>query len=136
MGTSAVPVTDGRTRAVVSQAGVAVVTTPVFDFVIGQGDTLPAIQAVLHDPLAAVVDLTTATSVQFVMVKDDDSVRVAAAATIVGAATLGTVQYAWAAADTAVFGLYEAQFVVTWPVGAQEAFPNNEPLAVQITRRA
>ncbi len=133
MGTRAVLAADGRTRAAVTPAP-ALMNVPVFDFTIGQGDQFPAIQAVLRDQGNAVVDLTNATSVQLVMVKD--VVRVTGTCSIVGAPVNGTVSYAWGANDTAVFGAYDAQFVVTWNTGAPETYPNNAPLVVQVTKRA
>lgn len=102
-------------------------------FYIKASDRLPALQATLTDGNGAPVDLTTSTGVTFNMKNS------AAALTInngtcsyVGAQTTGQVSYAWAGGDTATPGTYMGEFVVTWPGGLQERFPNGDNIVVII----
>jgi hypothetical protein len=92
------------------------------DFTIKAHDRLPSIQAALATAGAA-VDLSTATSVSFIMAPlAGGTPTVNAPAVIVNAAG-GVVRYDWALADTSTPGSYQAEWEVTWSTGKQQSFP-------------
>jgi hypothetical protein len=70
-----------------------------------------------------VVNLTAAVGVTFRMrERYDRGILITGAAVITGA-TLGTVQYQWAAGNTTTPGLYLAEWVVDFGGGQTETFP-------------
>jgi len=88
-----------------------------------KGDTAPALLAYLYAPDGTPANLVGAT-VQLVMREARSrKVQVQAAAVVVDAAE-GLVRYTWQASDTTKASEYEAWFVVTYPGGLQESFPN------------
>lgn len=101
-----------------------------------QHDLLPQLQVTLEktDPVSGVtsaVDLTTATSVLFLMRNAIVGLKVNALATITAAAT-GAVAYTWTGTDTDTAGLYDGEFQVTWGSGKIETFPNDSYLKIKI----
>jgi hypothetical protein len=87
------------------------------DFTIKANDRLPSIQATLS------ADLTTATSVKFIMKTiAGGTIKVNTTATIVTPAS-GVVRYDWLAIDTATPGSYQAEWEVTWTGGKKQTFP-------------
>lgn len=97
-------------------------------FTIKRNDTSPVIEYTFEP----VTDLTGA-SVVFNMRRKNGGVVVNRAnATIVSPPTDGTVRYAWQSGDTAIAGLFEAEFEVTYPGGAVETFPNRDYIIVSI----
>lgn len=107
-----------------------------------QGDLLPSVVAVLHDtdPTTGqprVMDLTGATVKFHLRLDGAASLVVNRAASIVGAATLGTVQYDWVAGDTDTVGDYLREWEVTYTAsGKQVTVPNSKDgLRVKISRQ-
>ncbi len=98
------------------------------DFTIKRGDSSPAIRYALEPDT---VDLTGAT-VRFQMRVRNGAQVLDAAASIVTAAGMPTVQYGWQTGDTATAGLYEAEFRVLYSNGAVETFPNQGFILVRI----
>jgi hypothetical protein len=94
----------------------------VADFTIKSNDRLPSIQAAFATAGAA-VNLTSATSVKFIMkTATGNTVKVNTPAVIVDATT-GVVRYDWLSADTATPGSYIAEWEVTWGGGKKQTFP-------------
>jgi baseplate upper protein BppU len=104
------------------------------DFHIKQGDRLPVVDAFLKRADGTAVNLA-GTTVRFLMrYRGTGTAAIVAAAAIVDAPT-GRVQYAWAAADTATPGDYEAEFEVAFADGRQQTFPADGYIAVRIMRQ-
>jgi hypothetical protein len=103
----------------------------VADFTLKQHDTRPKIQVALAIG-GAEADLTTATSVTFIMAPAaGGAATVDAAATILDAAT-GSVSYDWAAGDTDDVGSFDAEFEVVWSDGTKQTFPTATYISIEI----
>ena len=93
-----------------------------------RGDTARSIQATLLDPNDVAVNLTTATSVKFIMrpkgSRGAASPKVEAAAVIVNASA-GIVRYDWQAADVDTVGTFNAEWEVIWPTVKPDTYPSN-----------
>lgn len=100
-------------------------------FYIKRNDTAPPFRAILKDGDGDIVNVTGAT-VRFHMNKRDGTAVVNAAATI-NSATAGDVEYNWDAADTALAGIYNAEFEVTYANTTVETFPNKGYEEVRVT---
>ena len=104
-------------------------------FTIKQDDTLPKLQIQCWDDEAKTqkTDLTLSTGVNFHMMERDEAdkavptLKVEAAAAIVGAPLDGVVEYAWddVANDTDTDGRFFAEFEVEWSPTLRTTFPNN-----------
>lgn len=96
-----------------------------------QFDRLPSIQTTLSTA-GAPVDLTTATSVTFIMKPiTGGAIKVNAAATIVSL-TGGIVRYDWLATDTNTAGIFNAEWQVNWPSSKEQTFPTQGYHVVEI----
>lgn len=103
------------------------------DFQIKSGDRLPAISTILKRSNGQPVDLTTATSVHFVMRDLTASApMVDQPATVVGSPTLGQVTYFWADGDTAVPGIYDGSWVVHFADGERQTLPTDDYLEIEV----
>jgi hypothetical protein len=95
-----------------------------------QKDLLPQLQAQLTNG-GVPVDLTTASSIKFMMSNAIVGVVVNAAAAVTGAPT-GLVAYTWISGDTDLTGTFQGEFAVTWPSGKEQTFPNDSYLTIKI----
>jgi hypothetical protein len=103
-------------------------------FYLKVGDTSPALKCSV---LPKTVDLTGAT-VQFSMrASPGGAIKVNKAAAAVVTATVNpAVSYDWQAANVDTEGEFDAEFLVTYPGGKKETFPNSEFIKVIIGPRA
>ena len=111
-------------------------------FTIKRDDTLPKIQVQLWDDEAKTekTDLTLATEQNFHMIDrnqvglSNPTLKVEAAATVVGAAIDGVLEYAWSDSndDTDTAGIYFAEFEVTWSPTLRTTYPNDGYIVVKI----
>lgn len=104
-------------------------------FSIKAGDLLPKLTVTLTTTAGTVIDLTTATAVQFRMWRVD--ARPAGAFKVNAAGAFddkpnGVVSYTWAGTDTDTPGLYYAEFVLTWPGPKPQTIPTVGYLIIQI----
>lgn len=91
-------------------------------FVIKRGDRDPSMVATLTDSGAA-VDLTTATSVRIVGTRH--GVVVVDVNQAGPGAANGEVTLDWPVGSTDLLGLILFEYVVTWPSGKEQTFPND-----------
>jgi hypothetical protein len=105
------------------------------DYWFKQGDTAPAIVAVLLDGNGNAVSLVGATA-RFHMMAQDGTVVVTANATVDPDQTnnKGQVSYSWGSLDLATEGVYLAEWEVTFLNGKKETFPNYDYDVVRVTR--
>lgn len=82
------------------------------EFNIKQNDRLPKLRANLAIDGVA-LDLTSCTVAFKMRLCGASTLKVNAAATVVGVPTTGVVEYTWAAGDTDTPGRYDAEFEVT-----------------------
>ena len=107
-------------------------------FTIKQHDTAPSYVIDLADNYGlqdeAPIDLTTATSITFLMREAGTAgaPKVSAAMTVVGAATAGRVQHDWSAGDTDTVGSFDVEFEIEWSDGTIETVPNDSYLTVTV----
>lgn len=101
------------------------------DFIMKRNDTSPAIEIQLLDNSGSAVPTNGAT-VRFHMKRSiDDVVVIDELATIVDDAT-GIHRYEWIIEDTAVSGLYYAEWEVTFADSKIETFPNDRHQSISI----
>jgi hypothetical protein len=101
-------------------------------FTIKKGDTHTPFTDTLTDINGSIVNLTTATSVQFVMRAQTSALpKVQATGTITGAAS-GAVSYTFTAQDTNIAGRFDAEWLVTWNDGTVQRYPQRGYRSVSI----
>lgn len=105
-----------------------------FDFVIKQGDLLPAITAVLTDAAGQPVDLS-GLSVKFIMRQiyaDTNKINAAAIVDADQVTNKGKVSYTWQGTDTDTAGVYWAEWQVMFSGSKPETFPNDGQMVVRV----
>lgn len=101
-------------------------------FTIKNGDTSPALRAVLKYDDGSVVNLTDA-SVRFHMRRyGEETVLIDEPASVVSIA--GIVEYPWIVADTDEVGKYEGEFEVTYSDDTIETFPSNGYIRIDVVK--
>jgi hypothetical protein len=102
------------------------------DIAIRQLNTSPAFVQVIYDADGVPLDLTGGT-VALVMraITSNTPITLAGTVTVTDAPN-GVVSYAWNAADTAVVGIYQAEFVVTQADTTIYTYPNDGYLEVSV----
>ena len=99
-------------------------------FTIKRNDTSPAIRWELEDPdtnlVGASVVFNMKNTVTGALVIDRGT------AEVVEGADRPTLGYNWAEGDTAVAGLYEAEFEITFADESVETTPNSENIVVKV----
>ena len=100
------------------------------DFSLKQDDTWPPLNATLSDANGP-INLTTATSVTFIMKPTGGGSPITGTCTIVSAAA-GTVRYVWVTGNTTVAGTYQAEFEILWADGKIGTVPNEGYFTVEI----
>lgn len=101
------------------------------DLTIRQGDTTPAFIWTVTDQNGNPVDLTAATATLRVRQLSSGSPIVNAAMTVTNAAA-GVVEYAWAATDTQLIGMYMAEIQVVFSDSSTYTYPNEGFLSIEI----
>ena len=96
-------------------------------FFIKRGDTSPTLRFALKP---ATIDID-GSAVQFQMRSRSGALVVDAPAVIV-AGLPPVVQYTWTAPDTAIAGLYDAEFRITYADGGVETFPNTSFIPIRV----
>lgn len=102
------------------------------DFTIKTGDTAPAIVGTLKDATLAVVNLTAANAVRFIMKNKATGVKVIDQPAVFTNAAGGVVTYQWQTGDTNTVATYTAEFEIAWSDGTFESFPNSKYIVVRV----
>ena len=100
-------------------------------FIIKQGDTSPAIEAVLKDNSGVPLELQSA-SVKFQMAHRDGILLIDEPA-VIDEPEEGLVVYYWEEGDTNLPGIHYAEWKVSWDGGVKETFPNSGYIKVHIS---
>ena len=102
------------------------------DFDIKQNDTLPKLIANLKNSDGTAINLTGATILHKMKnINNGGGFKVNAVVTIT-AATLGTVQYDWIAADTDTSGEFNSEFEITFSGGAVQTVPTIGQISIKV----
>ncbi len=107
-------------------------------FTIKQGDLAPPLQATLTDSTGQAINLTGNLGITFQMKlrqhaqHDAVALKVDAAASVVGAATDGVVEYDWVGADTDEIGDYIAEFKMIGSDSKPRTVPNPSFITVRV----
>lgn len=97
-----------------------------------QGDTLPSLTATIRDAAGALVDFTSATAITFKMRNQAGALLVDRAAIVGTPATAGVLRYDWRPEDTALAGIFNAEFEVVFGPEAKQTFPTDGFIRVMI----
>lgn len=92
-------------------------------FYIKESDTAPELEATLEDGSGSPIDLTGG-AVDFRMYEPRNGDTVVDEDATIRDKEGGVVGYVWQDGDTDTAGRYRAEFVVTYPDGSVETFPN------------
>jgi hypothetical protein len=92
---------------------------------IKRNDTHPPIEATLKDANGDPIDLTGA-AVKFIMKKTGAVTPILSTAMTIVSPTEGTIKYEWEAGTTAIAGLYEFEFEITFADTSKLTVPNAE----------
>lgn len=98
---------------------------------IKKGDTVP-LRVTLEWEDGTAIDLSSATSVNFVMKLWRETTSDVDAVCVVIDASNGIVEYQWVAGETDVVGLYGIEFVITYSDGTIYTVPSNGELWLYI----
>lgn len=101
------------------------------DFSLKSGDTWPPVDATLSDANGA-INLTTATSVKFVMAPTGGGGPTVNSVCTITNAALGQVRYVWVSPNTDTSGTYKVEFEILWSDGKIGTVPNEGYLTVEI----
>ena len=102
------------------------------DFTIRKGDVLPVLDATLVPATGQTFTLAGAAVAFRMWAKSQTSDKVNAACSVLDA-NARTVRYTWQAGDTDTAEGYLGQFVVTFPGGNVQTFPNDRALVIRVS---
>lgn len=106
------------------------------DYFLSQFDTAAVIQATLLDPGGKTPINLTGATLRFSIRRANDSVPSGGGvASIVGDPTLGVVSYQWQPVDVATPGMFNAEWIVTFPGSHEMTWPNSTYLRIEIKPR-
>jgi hypothetical protein len=98
-------------------------------FQIKKGDTYKPLSLHLKYKTStgtSAVDLSNATAVFYMRLRNAKTNKVDGSACSITGATSGYLQYAWADADVNTAGIYDGEVVVTFSDGSEETFPEDD----------
>lgn len=100
--------------------------------VIKKDDLKPNVVATLTDYSGTAVDLSTASSVRFIMKSPSSSTAKVDAVGVITSAASGLVGYAWSDGDTDTAGVYEGEFEVDWGSSVYQTFPAEDYIEIEV----
>lgn len=103
-------------------------------FYMKQHDLEPSLEVQLLSGTTP-VDLSQATTVQFLMASRKTGLKVSGAMTVAdqtAPTTLGVVTYTWRAGDTDTVGDFNAEIQVTWAAEKPQTFPAHDYFIVSV----
>lgn len=104
---------------------------------IKQGDTDPPCRAILKDANGQVAIIQNGDTVTWRMTPKVAGLRAdISAAVFVNDGTAGDVEYRFVVGDTAVPGIYNAEFHVDYASGSKKTFPTDGYITVEVEHRA
>lgn len=102
-------------------------------FYIKQNDRRPNLVAHLKNADGTPLDLTTATSVKFIMSKQGAATpKINKVSTTVSSATGGIIEYHWVDGDTDTIATYRGEFEVTWATGITQTLPEDDYIKIVV----
>lgn len=108
-------------------------TAPVPDFAMKAHDTLPSLRVTLTLSDGSPIDLTTSTSIDFIMREETALVPVVDSPAIVfGSPTDGVLEYEWIDGDTDIPGIYRGEFEIHWSTGKKQTVPTLSYITISI----